>query len=198
MEQHCWLPKTLRTPLRRQAGESAPSPQTPLSQLHSCQLSADQKQTNPLGPMHPPSPPRWRMDVHRMENRVTDPRNRAGEGHCWMLLLWQSTLTLGMKLIPPSLVLPQDQQSLKSFPKAAEKALTRKDGVETPNALLHQPLWPTGTCGFPTFFTPLFLLIRAHLPPERISQHTGTKISALPYLRLKTVLKTQKMWIKGN
>lgn len=46
-------------------------------------------------------------------------------------LLWaESPLTLGMKLIPPSLVLPQDQQSLQSFPKAAEKALTREDGVE--------------------------------------------------------------------
>lgn len=50
---------TQRTPLRHRAGDSAPSPQTPLSQLHSCHLSlsTDQKEVKPLGQMHPLRPP---------------------------------------------------------------------------------------------------------------------------------------------
>lgn len=140
---------TQRTPLRHRAGDSAPSPQTPLRQLHSCHLSLHRPERGkPSGTNAPPqAPPRWRMKVHTMENRATDPRNKAGEGHCWMLLLWQSTLTLGMKLIPPSLVLPQDQQSLQSFPKVADKALTRKDGVgiakwsSPPASMTHRHTW---------------------------------------------------------
>ena len=80
MERHCHLPSALRGQPRGTERVGSLSPDTAKPWAGSS-LSRQTRRRQPLWAQC--RLPRWRRDVHGMESRATDPRNWAGQGHCW-------------------------------------------------------------------------------------------------------------------